>query len=171
MKLYLVLFCLLPVLGISQNLSIEELIRLQDKSYYNVKEILLGKKWIIIQEGGGKDFDFGDIRFAFDDEIGNRQNSFFISFYYYKTEPKKNKIEFEFPSYEIYLSHVAKLTQLGFEKTNTDEDVNQSWEIYQNYKLYIESVIRPVENYFGKQKTFYEWIITDKSVSYPRRRK
>jgi hypothetical protein len=150
---------------------VEELTDLQTKSYDDVKKVLLEKDWIIIQEAGGKKFPFGDIRFAYDDETQDRQNSFFISFHYDKKDSRKNNVQFEFPNHEKYLKYVENLGQLGFKKINQDKDVNQFWQIYQNAKFYIEAVIRPVENYFGKQKIFYEWIISNKDVPYTGRRK
>jgi hypothetical protein len=171
MKIFLFIICSIPFLAFSQNLTLREIIELQEIKHEKIKESLISRNWVIIQEMGGEEFPFGDVRFAFDDESGNCSNSFFIALQYYKENIQRNRIGFEIPTHEQYLKYVEELLQLGFERNNVSQNINESWEIYQNNKFYIEAVVRPVDDYFGSPRTFYDIIITHLEDPHPSRHK
>ena len=160
MKIFLFVTFLIPFLGFSQNINLTEIIEFQENNHNKIREVLLSRNWKIIQEMGGEDYSFGNIRFAFDDKSGILSNSYIIALNYDKENVKNNRIGFEIPTYDQYSKYVAELLQMGFNRTNVNRNTNEFWQIYQNYKFYIETVVRPVENYFGSPRTFYEIIIT-----------
>ncbi|WP_396218616.1 hypothetical protein, partial [Flavobacterium sp.] len=66
---------------------------------------------------------------------------------------------------EKFDKHLTEFKSLDFDYITTIVDANQTKEFYKNNSTTIEVIIMPVNNYFGKQQTFYTFNIFDNSFN------
>lgn len=145
----------------SQNLTLEEIVNLRNEQFKDVKKLLLNKNWEIMHEHYSNEYKFGDIRFAFDKNNIDKQMPTYITLYHESNEISKNRIEFSLLNKEKFDSYLAQLKTSDFKYVNSKLDVNYTTEIYKNATTTIEVQTMPVENYYGKQQTFYSFLIID----------
>ncbi len=156
-----ILFLLIFSISFSQNITFEEILNLKSKNQSEVKKYLKNKDWEIMHQHYSKELKFGDIRFSFDNKNPDRQIPLFITFYHEANDFTKNRIEFEISNKEKFDKYLIQFKSLDFKYVDTKNDVNQTVETYQNETTTIQVTIMPVENYYGKQQTFYKFYIID----------
>jgi hypothetical protein len=112
-----------------------------------------------------KEEKFGDIRFAFDNKSADRQIPQYITFYHQNEKKENNRIQLQVLNKEKFDKHLTEFKSLDFDYITTIVDANQTKEFYKNNSTTIEVIIMPVNNYFGKQQTFYTFNIFDNSFN------
>jgi len=163
MKNLFIIYCFFILSpAFSQNLKLEDLLLLQKKTHSEVKKYLVNKGWKIMHEHYSDEKKFGDIRFSFNNDSKDTSAASYLTFYYEGKLISQNRIEFEMlkrQSFDLYLSDFE---HEGFKYEQTKKDLNQSTDIYNNNSVNIEATIMPVKNYYGKEQTFYTFLIIDK---------
>ncbi len=157
----IILFLFVFTISFSQNMTFEKILSIKNKNLSEVKKYLKNENWEIMHEHFSKQFKFGDIRFSFDNKNPNREIPLFITFYYEANDLVKNRIEFEISNKTIFDDFLNQFKSLDFKFINSKSDVNQTIETYKNETTTVEVKIIPIENYYGKQQTFYKFYIID----------
>lgn len=159
------LFILASSVSFSQNVTLEEVIGLKNKNLLEVKNYLKDRNWEIMHEHFSKKLKFGDIRFSFDNENPDREIPLYLTFYHEANEMTKNRVEFEVTSKEKFDSYLTELKSSNFSLINSKTDVNQTVDTFKDEFTTIEVKTIPVENYYGKQVTFYKFYILDNNYN------
>lgn len=163
---FLILFLFIFFSAFSQNMSFVDILSLKDKNKTEVIKYLKKNNWEILHKHYSKEHKFGDIRFAFDNKNTDRQIPQYLTFYHQNEKKENNRIQLEVLNKEKFDKYLNELKSLDFKFIITKVDANQTKEIYKNKTTTIEVIIMPVDNYFGKQQTFYTFYITDNSFSF-----
>lgn len=163
---FLILFLFIFFSTFSQNMSFVDILSLKDKNKTEVIKYLKKNNWEILNKHYSKEHKFGDIRFAFDNKNTDKQIPQYLTFYHQNEKKENNRIQLEVLNKEKFDKYLNELKSLDFKFIITKVDANQTKEIYKNKTTTIEVIIMPVDNYFGKQQTFYTFYITDNSFSF-----
>ena len=145
----------------SQRITFGEVLALKNKDEIEIKEYLTRKGWEILHEHYTEKHKFGDIRFAFDNKNSDREIPLFIKYYHREKKIVNNIIEFEVCKKEIFEEYLTQFKLLNYILIETKVDINQTVETYKNETTTILIKILPVENYYGRKKTFYTFVIKD----------
>lgn len=155
------LFILISSVSYSQSITLEEVLELKNKNHREVKKYLQDRNWKIMHEHFSKELKFGDIRFSFDDANPDREIPLYITFYHEANEITKNRVEFQVTSKEKFDSYVSQLKSSNFNVISSTTDANQTVDTFKDEFTTIEMKTIPVENYHGKQVTFYKFYLLD----------
>jgi hypothetical protein len=162
---FLILFLFIFFNSFSQNMTFVDILSLKDKNKSEVIKFLNEYNWEIMHKHYSKEEKFGDIRFAFDNKSIDRQIPQYITFYHQNEKKENNRIQLQVLNKEKFDKYLTEFKSLDFEYITTIMDANQTKEIYKNNTTTIEVIIMPVNNYFGKQQTFYTFYIFDNSFN------
>lgn len=126
------------------------------------KEYLISNNWKIMADRYSKEFRFGDMRFANQNENQDKQNVLYINFYFDSDQIAQNRIEFRTFQKEKFDLYLDELKLSNFKYIASKSDENQSSEIYKN-----ESTTVEVKTFPYNQKVLYTFYIIENSYVKP----
>ena len=145
----------------SQNLTFKEILELRNQNYSFAKKELKAKNWGLGHEHFSEEMNFGDLQFLYDNNNVDKQARSSLTFFHSSNDLSKNRIQFVVLNEKSYNDYLRQLKSLDFKFIESKNDVNQTVEVYKNSKSVVKVIVMPVENYFGRQQTFYTFYITD----------
>jgi len=158
-KLLFLLLFVLPFDSLSQNLSIDELIKLRKNDIGYVEEYLTGKGWSFLEASEPSSETLGSATFAYKKNNYDETAQSFINFLY--SDFGRRRIGIQVNKVESYNAYVTRIKALGCKLVDSKIKDGEIIKIYMGPTTTFKISTSTVKNDFDSRKTIYYVFIID----------
>lgn len=145
---------------LSQNLTIDELLKLRKNEIGYVEEYLTGKNWSFLEANEPSEENMGSATFAYKKNNYDETAQSFLHFFYSGSSDRK-RIGIQVNKVESYNTYVARVKSLGCKLVDSKIKDGEIIKIYMGPTTTFKISTTTVKNDFDSRKTVYYLFIID----------
>lgn len=154
---FLILF--FPIIGIGQNLTLDEILSFRNKDLADVEEYLTVKGWDYIEGEKSSENSFGTASFG-NGKVKGTNSTASILTYFYSQNSYRKRISIQITNKEKYNNYISKIKTLGFKLKNSKVVEGEILKLYQGKTTTIEIRVAN-DKFLNTGIVFYTFFIVD----------
>lgn len=143
-----------------QNISLDQVVSLNNKSLADVEEFLSAKNWELIKAKEPADGWLGSLTFAYKKEIYEDKAESFLTYYYSRDSKNSNRTNIQIHSTKTYNVFLARLKSLGFKLLNSYVEDGEIKKTYTNKANVIEVSTSTHQDDFSTKTNYHFFVQT-----------
>ncbi|CAM1342182.1 hypothetical protein [Tenacibaculum amylolyticum] len=159
--LTLILFTLVTIPSISQNLSLKQLITVRKKNMAEAEEYLTLRNWSFISAESATTDKYGGLSFAYNKSKFNDNAESFIWLYFSDSENYPNRLSIQIHKKEKYNEYITQIKKWGGKIYDSYIEDDVFFKVYQGSTItYIISTSTQKDD-FSSSSTIYSFFILE----------
>ena len=158
--LSILFFAITSLNSISQNLTVDELLKLRQSEIGYVEEYLTSKGWSFLEAKEPTDERMGNATFTYKKNDYDDTAQSFLNFLYSSYSLRK-RITIQVNKVEAYNSYISRIKSLGCKLVNSKIKEGDIVKIYRGPSTTFQITTSTVTNDFNSRKTVYHFLICD----------
>jgi hypothetical protein len=159
-NLLLVLSSLIAFGAYSQNLTVDNLLKLRKSEIGYVEEFLTSKGWSFTRAEEPTDDNMGTATFAYNKNNYNDNAECFLTFLYSHSIERK-RVGIQIINSQVYNSYLSEIKRLGCKLIDSKVEDNAIIKVYRGQTTTFKITTSTLKNEFEGTNTFYYILICD----------